>query len=135
MDWLERLIQVPFVLVMSACNSTATLEIDGSVAELISVGESAFIGVVLRGIATDRNEEWLIRATLMLAAREDALDDALQWNKGRWLIWRRYGLEAFDASDGALEQRLITHLELARGLTIIAKPRRSLLNSNVGKLV
>jgi hypothetical protein len=135
MDWLQRLIQVPFVLVMSARNSAATLEIDGSVAELVSVGESACIGVVLRGIATDRNEEWLIRATLMLAAKEGALDDALQLNNGRWLIWRRYGLEAFDASDGALEQRLITHLELARGLGGIAEPRRSLLNPNVGKLV
>ncbi|MGF6812894.1 hypothetical protein OKW30_008111 [Paraburkholderia sp. Clong3] len=135
MDWLQRLIQVPFVLVMSARNSTATLEIDGSVAELLSVGDSTFIGVVLRGIATDRDENWLIRATLMLAAREDALDDALQWNKGRWLIWRRYGLETFEAQDGALEQRLTAHLELARGLNSIAKPRRRLLNSNVGNLV
>jgi hypothetical protein len=135
MDWLQRLIQVPFVLVMSARNGTAALEIDGSVAELICVGESAFIGVVLRGIAADRNEDWLIRASLLLATREGGLDDALQWNKGRWLIWRCYGPEDLEAKDGALEQRLTTHLELARGLSSIAKPRGSLLNSNVGKLV
>ncbi len=134
-DWLQSLIQVPFVLLISKRNGTAELEIDGSAARGVSVGDCAFIGVVLRGVAQDCSDDWLIRAAAVVAAREGSLDDALQLDRGHWLLTRRYGPGDLEGSLGGLEQRLAAHLELARELTRIAQSRGSRLNTHVGKLV
>lgn len=134
-DWLQCLIQVPFVLLISERNGTAQLEIDGSAAQGVSVGDCAFVGIALRGIAEDCSDDWLIRAAAVVAAREGSLDDALQLDRGHWLLTRRYGTCDLQGSPVALEERLAAHLELAGELTRIAQCRGSRLNTHVGKLV
>lgn len=60
--------------------------------------------------ASERTAYWLNRVTLLLAAYEHGLDDALQLWRKQWWLWHRYPLQSERVS---LEQGLLLQVAMA----------------------
>lgn len=133
MTWLNRLIDLSMVVVVSASRNRAALEIAGVPAQAVMIEGSICIGLELD--VAQAGSEWLMQVSLSLAASPDALDDALQCEGGKWLFWRRYAEEQIEVRPAAFKERLEGQLALSRGLVQGFSQRESAEVSGIGRLV
>jgi hypothetical protein len=131
MNWLTRLLDVPFVLLLSTSRQQAELEIAGKPAFASQTGDEVCIGLVLAA-GTDMHA-----ACLMLAAASDTITahDALALMDGTPVLWRRYGSVAEVAATNSqrLRERMETHLALARCLRTSTGGRSRLTSPTAGQ--
>src|ERR1700754_1855222 len=129
MNWLNELAEVPMVLVISAGKMRATLEIGGVSAVGVQFDHSLCIGIELASYDRNASPEWPMRVSLALASSVHTLDDGLQSENGRWLLWRRYESGPDAMKSTRLEQQIIDHLAVVRFL------KKSITPDNVPKKV